>query len=106
MTQQIVVAARPETLCRVIVGSPCACTITTTVPNRDVSTRRRASFASFGAVCYHLFKRGNAKGSRMADAQERKCFEVRAEWDDEAGVWWCSNDELPLTTEGADVRAT
>jgi hypothetical protein len=29
----------------------------------------------------------------------RKVFEVRAEWDGEAGVWWCSNDELPLTTE-------
>jgi Domain of unknown function (DUF1902) len=31
---------------------------------------------------------------------ERKCFEIRAKWDDEAGMWWCSNDELPLTTEG------
>jgi len=29
----------------------------------------------------------------------RKAFEVRAQWDAEAGVWWCSNDELPLTTE-------
>jgi hypothetical protein len=29
----------------------------------------------------------------------RKTFEIRAQWDDEAGVWWCSNDELPLTTE-------
>jgi hypothetical protein len=28
-----------------------------------------------------------------------KSFEIRAEWDSEAGVWWCSNDELPLTTE-------
>ena len=28
-----------------------------------------------------------------------KRFEIRAEWDNEAGVWWCSNDELPLTTE-------
>lgn len=28
-----------------------------------------------------------------------KTFEIRAEWDGEAGVWWCSNDELPLTTE-------
>jgi hypothetical protein len=26
-------------------------------------------------------------------------FVIHAEWDDEAGVWWCSNDELPLTTE-------
>jgi hypothetical protein len=29
----------------------------------------------------------------------RKAFEITAQWDDEAGVWWCSNDELPLTTE-------
>jgi hypothetical protein len=29
----------------------------------------------------------------------RKSFQVRAEWDAAAGVWWCSNDELPLTTE-------
>ncbi len=29
----------------------------------------------------------------------RKVFEIRAEWDGEAGIWWCSNDELPLTTE-------
>ena len=30
-----------------------------------------------------------------------RAFEIRAEWDAEAGVWWCSNDELPLTTEAA-----
>jgi hypothetical protein len=29
----------------------------------------------------------------------RKVFEIRAEWDREAGVWWCSNAELPLATE-------
>lgn len=28
-----------------------------------------------------------------------KRFEIHAEWDGEAGVWWCSNDVLPLTTE-------
>ena len=28
----------------------------------------------------------------------RKAFEIQAKWDAEAGVWWCSNDELPLTT--------
>jgi len=28
-----------------------------------------------------------------------RVFEIRAQWDGEAGVWWCSNDELPLTTE-------
>jgi Domain of unknown function (DUF1902) len=31
--------------------------------------------------------------------EQRKIFEIRAEWDGDAGVWWCSNDELPLTTE-------
>jgi hypothetical protein len=35
----------------------------------------------------------------MASLQQRKSFEIRAEWDGEAGVWWCSNDELPLSTE-------
>lgn len=29
----------------------------------------------------------------------RKIFEIRAVWDGEAGVWWCTNEELPLTTE-------
>jgi hypothetical protein len=29
----------------------------------------------------------------------RKAFEVRAEWDGEAGVGWCANAELPLATE-------
>jgi len=28
-------------------------------------------------------------------------FEIRAERDGEAGVWWCSNDELPLTTDAS-----
>ncbi len=31
----------------------------------------------------------------------RRSFEIRAEWDNDGGVWWCSNDELPLTTEAA-----
>ena len=35
----------------------------------------------------------------MARLQPSRIFEIRAEWDAEAGVWWCSNDELPLTTE-------
>jgi hypothetical protein len=35
----------------------------------------------------------------MASLEQTKRFEIRAEWDGEAGVWWCSNDELPLTTE-------
>ena len=35
----------------------------------------------------------------MASSQQRKSFKIRAEWNGEAGVWWCSNNELPLTTE-------
>ena len=35
----------------------------------------------------------------MADS--RKVFEIKAQWHGEAAVWWCSNDELPLTTEAA-----
>ena len=33
------------------------------------------------------------------DLQQRKSFEIRAEWDREAGVWWCSDDALPLSAE-------
>jgi|SRR5438128_10746274 len=50
----------------------------------------------FATVRYHLGNRA-AIGKRMAIL--RKAFEITAQWDDEAGVWWCSNDELPLTTE-------
>ena len=32
-------------------------------------------------------------------AGSRKSYEIRAQWDGEPSVWWCSNDELPLTTE-------
>jgi hypothetical protein len=39
------------------------------------------------------------KESRIADLQQRKTFEIRAEWDGEAGVWWCLDNELPLSTE-------
>ncbi len=31
--------------------------------------------------------------------QRKILVEIGAEWDGGAGVWWCSNDELPLTTE-------
>jgi hypothetical protein len=34
----------------------------------------------------------------------RKVFEIRAESDGEAGVWWCSNDELPLTTKAPNFE--
>jgi hypothetical protein len=34
----------------------------------------------------------------------RKVFEIKARWDAEAGVWWCSNDELPLTTEAPNFE--
>jgi uncharacterized protein DUF1902 len=33
-----------------------------------------------------------------------RSFEVTAKWDAEAGVWWCSNDELPLTTEASSFE--
>jgi hypothetical protein len=35
----------------------------------------------------------------MASLRQRKRFEILAERDGKAGVWWCSNDGLPLTTE-------
>ena len=54
----------------------------------------------FAAVRYHFGRRTvTAKDNRMADS--RKVFEIKAQWDGEAAVWWCSNDELPLTTEAA-----
>jgi hypothetical protein len=34
----------------------------------------------------------------------RRTFEIRAEWDGEAGVWWCANDELPLATEAPTLE--
>jgi Domain of unknown function (DUF1902) len=40
----------------------------------------------------------------MASSQQRKSFRIRAEWDGEAGVWWCSNDELPLTAEAPNFE--
>lgn len=40
----------------------------------------------------------------MASLQQRRNFEIRAEWDGEAGVWWCSNDELPLTIEAPTFK--
>lgn len=49
----------------------------------------------FASVRYHLGKQGVVeKGGGMTGA-----YEIRAQWDSEAGVWWCSNDKLPLTTE-------
>src|SRR5712691_922305 len=60
------------------------------------SVGSRAAMVLFATVRYHLGNRA-AIGKRMAIL--RKAFEITAQWDDEAGVWWCSNDELPLTTE-------
>lgn len=34
-----------------------------------------------------------------------RAFEIRAQWDAESGVWWGSNDELPLTTEAPTFEA-
>ena len=57
---------------------------------------------SSGSIRYHLCsERDDVKENRMASLQHRRMFEIRAEWDSEAGVWWCSNDELPLTTEAS-----
>jgi hypothetical protein len=50
----------------------------------------------FATVRSHL---GNRAAIEKRMAILRKAFEITAQWDDEAGVWWCSNDELPLTTE-------
>jgi Domain of unknown function (DUF1902) len=50
----------------------------------------------FATLRYHL---GNRAAIKKRMAVLRKAFEITAQWGDEAGVWWCSNDELPLTTE-------
>ena len=34
-------------------------------------------------------------------AGSQAVFEIVARWDDEAGVWWGVNGQLPLTTEAA-----
>ena len=31
----------------------------------------------------------------------KKVFGFTAQWDAEGGVWWCSNDELPVVTEAS-----
>jgi hypothetical protein len=33
----------------------------------------------------------------------QKVFEFAVEWDADARVWWCTNDELPVTTEAPTV---
>jgi uncharacterized protein DUF1902 len=38
-------------------------------------------------------------GAGQMQASAKKVFDFVAQWDREAGVWWCSNDELPVTTE-------
>ena len=53
--------------------------------------------AASGIISYS--ERHNVKESRMASLQQPRIFEIRAEWDGEAEVWWCSNDKLPLTIE-------
>jgi hypothetical protein len=56
----------------------------------------RVAMVLFATLRYHL---GNRAAIEKRMAILRKAFEITAQWDDEAGVWWCSNDELPLTTE-------
>lgn len=53
----------------------------------------------FAGKCYHLVRRTDRMERPEGILPQRRSFEIRAEWDGEAGVWWCSNDELPLTTE-------
>ena len=38
-------------------------------------------------------------GVGQMQGSAKKIFQVSANWDPEAGVWWCSNGELPITTE-------
>ena len=45
------------------------------------------------AACMRRTGVGQMQGSA------KKIFQVNAKWDPEAGVWWCSNGELPVTTE-------
>jgi hypothetical protein len=47
----------------------------------------------------HKYYSAAVKEIQMPSLQLPKSFEIRADWDGEAGVWWCSNDELPMTTE-------
>jgi hypothetical protein len=35
----------------------------------------------------------------------RRVFIIRAEWDDEARVWWAHNDEIPVATEARTFDA-
>jgi hypothetical protein len=53
----------------------------------------------------HIGKRaGRLEREPRASLQQRMSFEIRAEWDGESEVWWCSNDELPLTTEAPTFK--
>lgn len=50
------------------------------------------------SVRYYLGEQGGInEGTGVAASL--KAYEIRAQWDGEAGVWLCSNDELLLTTE-------
>jgi len=63
-------------------------------------TRYRAIDGLFVGISYHLLaERDFVKRATVTSLPQPKMFEIRAEWDSEAGVWWCANDELPLTTE-------
>jgi hypothetical protein len=55
---------------------------------------------SFGGVRYHLVKRVRQR-EREPDGEIAVTKEFRnpGRMGGEAGVWWCSNDELPLSTE-------
>jgi uncharacterized protein DUF1902 len=38
-------------------------------------------------------------GVERMQAPAKKVFQFSAQWDPEARVWWCTNDELPVATE-------
>jgi hypothetical protein len=53
---------------------------------------------------YHFVRRAGGAEKPEGTLQQRRSFEIRGEWDGEAGVWWCSNDEPPLTTEAPTLE--
>lgn len=44
------------------------------------------------------------EAGRATGRARMKRFDVTAAWDSESGVWWGTNDELPLTTEAPTIE--
>jgi hypothetical protein len=51
----------------------------------------------FASIHYHLVKR--ARQRERGELAAEKDLRDPGGVDGEAGEWWCSNEELPLTTE-------